>query len=352
MTGHSRLRVGALIALASSGLVFPTARASSPAQPATSSDHAEVIAQRVVAFGDGEQHWQRTSHTVEATGAPIAASGPTFLVNPSGPPVLAVAADFSGWLLDTGQAVFREAGSTTSVAAPVEAPANLDQLSIEPGGGADAFTPGPGARDVELWRDVLAPAESLSLTAEASGFVVAGADAVQANGIAVAAGSAVSFAGELTVVNPGDAPAVVLIAVVGPMVGEPGATAPQATTPPPPPSTTPPPPPSTKPTPPPTTIDPTLDTDGDGLTDAKELAIGTNPNKFDTDGDGLPDGDDLNTWHCNPRKKDSDGDGLNDYQEAIDYGLKCKVADTDGDGFKDGAEIAAGTDPKNANSHP
>ncbi len=37
------------------------------------------------------------------------------------------------------------------------------------------------------------------------------------------------------------------------------------------------------------TVDPTLDTDGDGLTDQEEEILGTNPNSSDTDGDGMPD---------------------------------------------------------------
>ena len=36
--------------------------------------------------------------------------------------------------------------------------------------------------------------------------------------------------------------------------------------------------------------DESLDTDGDGLTNATELSLGTNPNLEDTDGDGFPDG--------------------------------------------------------------
>jgi hypothetical protein len=41
------------------------------------------------------------------------------------------------------------------------------------------------------------------------------------------------------------------------------------------------------------TYDPsTVDTDHDGLTDAEELANGTNPMKTDSDGDGVPDGED------------------------------------------------------------
>lgn len=67
------------------------------------------------------------------------------------------------------------------------------------------------------------------------------------------------------------------------------------------------------------------DSDNDGVTDAKELLDGTDPNdyhsKLDTDGDGVPDrlepyfGGDINT----PDAIDSDGDGVSDYIELF-YG--------------------------------
>ena len=45
----------------------------------------------------------------------------------------------------------------------------------------------------------------------------------------------------------------------------------------------------------PTTIEqpPANDSDGDGLTDAQELALGTDPNNPDSDGDGIPDGQEV-----------------------------------------------------------
>ena len=39
--------------------------------------------------------------------------------------------------------------------------------------------------------------------------------------------------------------------------------------------------------------DPNLDSDADGIPDAEEQALGTDPNAFDTDGDGYGDGDEV-----------------------------------------------------------
>ncbi len=66
-----------------------------------------------------------------------------------------------------------------------------------------------------------------------------------------------------------------------------------------------------------------FDTDGDGLTDDQELALGTDPTKIDTDGDGLTDREEVEIYFTDP---------LN--------------PDTDGDSFLDGAEVTAGYDPK------
>jgi hypothetical protein len=43
----------------------------------------------------------------------------------------------------------------------------------------------------------------------------------------------------------------------------------------------------------PTEPEPSVDTDGDGLTDAEEAALGTDPNLADSDGDGFTDGQEV-----------------------------------------------------------
>lgn len=72
-----------------------------------------------------------------------------------------------------------------------------------------------------------------------------------------------------------------------------------------------------------------LDTDQDGVDDAYELEIGTDPYTYDTDVDGLGDGDELFGYATGPLNPDSDGDG-----------------------WLDGDEVTNGTDPNDAASFP
>jgi hypothetical protein len=64
------------------------------------------------------------------------------------------------------------------------------------------------------------------------------------------------------------------------------------------------------------------DSDGDGLEDAIEVELGTDPADADTDDDGLTDGDEYYVHQTGTRNPDSDGDGV-----------------------VDGVEITNGTDP-------
>lgn len=74
---------------------------------------------------------------------------------------------------------------------------------------------------------------------------------------------------------------------------------------------------------------PPVDSDGDGLTDDEERALGTDPNDPDTDGDTLSDGDEVTLYGTNPNEVDSDADG-----------------------FRDDGELKAGSDPNAAASSP
>jgi len=107
---------------------------------------------------------------------------------------------------------------------------------------------------------------------------------------------------------------------------------------------------------------PQPDSDGDGLTDDEEAAIGTDPTKPDTDGDGVGDkieyslqypGSEFNPLVAGKFKEcvnlkapfpDSDGDGLNDCEEAV-VGTSAFLQDTDRDGIPDPLEVLRGVYP-------
>lgn len=82
-----------------------------------------------------------------------------------------------------------------------------------------------------------------------------------------------------------------------------------------------------------------LDADGDGLSDALEQQLGTDPLLADTDGDGLSDYEEV-AWY---------GDDSTYTPGAEPNPL---MADTDMDGFKDGMEYRAGYDPLDDTDFP
>ena len=95
------------------------------------------------------------------------------------------------------------------------------------------------------------------------------------------------------------------------------------------------------------------DSDGDGLSDAREEEIGTDPYDDDTDGDLISDGIEDSTG-TNPKERDSDNDGLNDGVEdsnqngSLDPGeTDPRRSDTDGGGMSDPDEVRTpGQDPQ------
>lgn len=89
-----------------------------------------------------------------------------------------------------------------------------------------------------------------------------------------------------------------------------------------------------------------IDSDGDGLFDRDEAAIGTDPYNPDTDGDGLSDGDEVFKYKTDPLNPDSDFDGLKDGAEILTYKTNPLNVDTDGGGVSDGHEVIEdGTNP-------
>lgn len=91
----------------------------------------------------------------------------------------------------------------------------------------------------------------------------------------------------------------------------------------------------------------TGDRDGDGLSDEREAALGTDPMLVDTDGDNIADGDELQL-KIDPlqddTKEDPDEDGLTTAFE-IEIGTDHQNPDTDGDGLIDSLELTYRYDP-------
>lgn len=101
----------------------------------------------------------------------------------------------------------------------------------------------------------------------------------------------------------------------------------------------------------------TKDDDGDGFCNYYEIILDTDPQKQDTDGDGLTDYEEHAFSATDPTKKctnpdgisdadaDEDKDGLSNSKE-IELGTRCLLKDSDGDGLTDGDEVNKyGTDP-------
>lgn len=84
-------------------------------------------------------------------------------------------------------------------------------------------------------------------------------------------------------------------------------------------------------------IDGEDDMDGDGLTNREELDMGTDPLRSDTDGDNLTDYEEVHDYGTDPLSEDTDGDGLTDYDDVV-LGFSPLLADTDGNGIIDSQE--------------
>ncbi|PIR07062.1 MAG: hypothetical protein COV55_01380 [Candidatus Komeilibacteria bacterium CG11_big_fil_rev_8_21_14_0_20_36_20] len=88
-----------------------------------------------------------------------------------------------------------------------------------------------------------------------------------------------------------------------------------------------------------------MDDDSDGLTNAEEKELGSDPLNPDSDNDGLFDREEAVTYKTDPTSSDSDDDGLSDYDEINIWQTDPNNPDTDDDGYSDGLEVSNGYNP-------
>jgi hypothetical protein len=316
------------------------------------------MAQGVVDVPAGQVVWVVSSETAQppanaleepaATGFLIAGTG-AIIVEEMGSGEQTRLAGGEAMLTRAGEQELRAAlGATASPYFSVEMqPAVADQKAPEGGYLGPAFT-GPGARhDLDLVGVELGAAQSLNVPAGMGPtlvLVTAGSAEVATDKgefIPLATGEAHAVPGPVTVTGY-DGGASVAVAVIGPAVPRLAATAPppaaeapaasgeQVTE-----AQTAAPPADSEPEAEPTrerrrdrdaTPEATSgvnadDPDGDGLTNAQEDELNTDPGLADTDGDGLNDGREVNEFGTLPLAVDSDGDGISDFDEFADQVL-------------------------------
>jgi hypothetical protein len=219
--------------------------------------------QGIVDFDEGEFQWTLASFDFNRTPMALSPESPTFLLA-GGPVALLVStSDCACWRLGAGEAVFRPAGTPSTVSAVADGAAKLMTISIARGPGPGAFTPGPGPRDIDLVRGRLEPDSALTVHAEVTALVFVTAGQVEAAETTVVAGATTTSVGEVTLVNSADEPATVVVAVVGPVVDPSRSKPPTSGAP-------------ARPAAPTTSVDSTTaDIDEDGLTAADEARHGT-----------------------------------------------------------------------------
>ena len=371
-------------------------RPRQPAQPAVASTeftagapHVHTVAQGLTGI-EGPIVWRVREVGLSATGAPETAAT-SFTLQRTGASVVRNELTSRRSRLEAGEAYFMPSsdpflryavGSDPSIIWVVEMVTPEVAAPGAPVSGTVLFTSDAindypkGTFDVELQRAILLPGEVSELpphTGPALMMVTSGRVQASADGgqpAEIGAGSGRLVTGGLTLRNGDTQPASFIVAALGEPVD--GAEQPAAvaqTT-----QTTQPtavpgqPVPTvllppvdqqaqqTAPTPAPVLVEPTPvpaapapsegDTDGDGLSDAEELAYGSDPLNRDYDGDGLLDGEEAYQYGTDPVNNDTDGDGLVDGEEAYQYGISPLSTDSDGDGLGDADELFVyGTGP-------
>ncbi|MGC4107722.1 MAG: hypothetical protein QM753_15480 [Thermomicrobiales bacterium] len=367
--------VALTLLLAGTSVIHALAQAVGPAAPSPAQGHASVIASGIASIPDGAKRWRVLTQEASEDAVYQVVPSTGFVYSNGTPLILIDVASARRQRLALGEAAFidtdQQIGVSSLGARQQFMVLELGASGTQPTSPAQ-FVSGPfdataGDYDVALVRDVLNQDESGSIPAGSLPtlvYAVSGSITVKAgsNSTTLDAGQADTFKGDLTITGETGG-ATYIAAHIGaklPSVATPVSTAtpvpatPTATTAPtetPAPTSTPQPTATTAPSPT-ATEDPAtaIDTDGDGLSDAEEARLGTDPTNPDTDADGINDGNEVNVFKTDPLNLDTDGDTLYDGGELI-YGTDPLNPDTDGDGVSDGDEVyVTHTNPLDPNS--
>jgi hypothetical protein len=407
---HRRSRARRFVTIGLAAALVPgitmAAFRQAPADPSPASGTAKVVAQGVIDVDRGDLVWTVSTGTAQPpANAEETRATNGFLVAGDGAILVESTGNGDQTRLASGEALLTREGDTELRAALGATASPYFEIGLVPqdeaGSSEGRFTgpafSGPGARhDLDLVGATLASTESVTVPAGAGPSLVlitrGSAEISTATGefVPIAEGAAASIAGEITI-TAYDGGADVAVAVIGPAVPRLG-TAPasnrdtsaaqEAG-----PATAQPSRPNRAATPvaPASNAD-ADDPDGDGLTNAEESALNTDPNLADTDGDGLSDGREVNELGTLPLADDSDGDGISDFDEAAEQPAAASTSDaavlepvlvdevpvasetgvdesgsagdfvaegeldSDGDGLSDAFEYELGTDPFNPDS--
>lgn len=380
------LAIGLVLAIASIAGVL--AQALGPAGPSPAQGNASVIAQGVAEIEDVDTRWRVSAARAEAGAAPVLIAHPAFVLAGTAPLIVTDVDSSIRQRIAPGEAAFLSPGQSVQLETfgPPEqfifmelSPADAEVSMGILGGESEPFVPEPGVRDIDLVRNVGDEGDESTLNAGAGPtlvYIPAGQITVTSeddSSVTLFAGQAQAFAGPLSI-NADTDGSIYVAAYIGAVVtfdelGTPAAT----------PIASPAPAQERPSTPragvvigstPEAAADGEGDADEDGLTNAQEAELGTDPNLPDTDDDGIPDGEEVNTYGTDPLDLDSDGDqlydggelirdtdvldtdsdddGLTDGNEEYTTGTDPADADSDGDGVDDGQEVEDGTDPLDA----
>lgn len=407
LPGWKPVSLIAAVLIAVATLATVVAQGFGPAGPSPATGHASVIAHGVISLEESTGRWHITRHTAEANAGPITITVPGFVIAERTPLLVTGLDSGMRYRLAGGEAMMFHTGAEIRVetfGAPdtflfVQATSN--RFNPLEGATENVFTSAgfdmpAGDYDADLIRDVLEEGEETWIPTgviPTTVFVLRGEVSVSSGNdeATVSSGEAGVFEGEIVISAIADG-SIVYAGYVGaviPMLASPEASpipatpvatplpvtpTPQPATPLPVTPTPVPPTPASEPPPSEPTVDATLDSDGDGLTDVEEANLGTDPNIPDSDDDGISDFEEINVWGSDPLNLDTDGDllydggellydtailipdsdedFLSDGSEVYIYGTDPANPDTDGDGVIDGTEVNNGTDPLAAPAAP